>query len=140
LQQRLRVERDGRVDELDAALEVDPERVDLIGLALGQRILTLHYDGAHLRSWRHPALPTQLRGEDVLEDIQLTLWPAEAIRQALPSGWNIEESGQRRTLLFDGAPVMVVEYNGEPRWNGEIRLVNMRYHYRLTIQSAPNVP
>lgn len=140
LQQRLRVEREGRIDELDAALEVDPDQIDLVGLALGQRILTLHYDGTHLRSWRHPALPTQLRGEDVLEDIQLTLWPAEAIRQALPSGWSIEENGRRRTLLLDGARVMVVEYSGEPRWNGEIRLVNLRYHYRLTIQSAPNVP
>lgn len=140
LQQRLRVEREGRIDELDAAFEVDPDQINLVGLALGQRILTLHYDGTHLRSWRHPALPTQLRGEDVLEDIQLTLWPAEAIREALPSGWSIEENGRRRTLLLDGARVMVVEYSGEPRWNGEIRLVNLRYHYRLTIQSAPNVP
>jgi hypothetical protein len=140
LQQRLRVEREGRIEELDAALEVDPERIDLIGLALGQRILTLHYDGSHLRSWRHPAVPTQLRGEDVLEDIQLTLWPVEAIRQALPADWSIEENGRRRTLLLDGAPVMVIDYSGEPRWSGEIRLVNLRYHYQLTIQSAPNGP
>jgi hypothetical protein len=140
LQQRLRVEREGRIDQLDVALEVDPEQIDLVGLALGQRILTLHYDGAQLRSWRHPALPTQLRGEDVLEDMQLALWPVEAIRQGLPGGWSIEENGRRRTLLLDGAPVMVIDYSGEPRWNGEILLNNLRYHYRLTIQSAPNVP
>jgi hypothetical protein len=140
LQQRLRVDREGRIDVLDAALEVDPERIDLIGLALGQRILTLHYDGSHLRSWRHPAVPAQLRGEDVLEDIQLTLWPVEAVRQALPAGWSIEESGRQRMLLLDGAPVMVIEYSGEPRWSGEIRLVNLRYHYRLTIESVPNGP
>ena len=38
LQQHLRIERQGRVDELDAALEIDAERLDMVGLALGQRI------------------------------------------------------------------------------------------------------
>lgn len=140
LQQHLRVEREGRIDELDAALEVDPDRLDMVGLALGQRILTLHYDGRQLQSWRHPLVAEQLRGEDVLEDLQLTLWPVDAIRQALPSGWRIEESGRRRTLLFDGAPVMVIDYSGEPRWSGKIELANLRYQYRLTIQSAWSGP
>ena len=86
LQQHLVVERRGRIDELDAALEVDAERLDLVGLALGQRILALHYDGRSLQSWRHPLVPEQLRGEDVLEDLQLTLWPIEVIKNALPAG------------------------------------------------------
>jgi hypothetical protein len=140
LQQHLRVEREGRIDELDAALEVDPDRLDLIGLALGQRILTLHYDGHQLRSWTHPLVPTHLRGEDVLEDLQLTLWPVDAIRQALPAGWSIEEDGRRRTLLLDGMPVMVVDYSGEPRWSGKIVLTNLRYQYRLTVQSVSSGP
>ena len=38
LQQHLTVERGGRTDELDAALEIDSERVDLVGLVLGQRV------------------------------------------------------------------------------------------------------
>ena len=32
LQQHLTVQRGGRIDELDAALEIDPERIDLVGL------------------------------------------------------------------------------------------------------------
>lgn len=140
LQQHLRVELGGRIDELETALEVDPDRLDLIGLALGQRILTLHYDGHQLRSWRHPSVPTQLRGEDVLEDLQLTLWPVDAIRQALPAGWSIEENGRRRTLLLDGMPVMVIDYSDEPRWIGKIELANLRYQYRLTIQSVSSGP
>ncbi len=83
LQQHLRIERQGRVDELDAALEIDAERLDMVGLALGQRILALHFDGRSLESWRHPLVPEQLRGEDVLEDLQLTLWPIEVIRESL---------------------------------------------------------
>ena len=55
----------------------------MVGLALGQRMLALHYDGRSLKSWRHPLVPEQLRGEDVLEDLQLTLWPVEVIRESL---------------------------------------------------------
>jgi len=138
LQQHLRVEREGRVDELDAALEVDPQRIDLVGLALGQRVLVLHYDGQTLQSWRHPMVPAQLRDEDVLEDVQLTLWPADAIRQALPAGWRIEEDGLRRTLLAGDVPVMVIEYSSHTRWSGKVELTNFHYHYRLTIESVSN--
>jgi hypothetical protein len=136
LQQHLTVERGGRTDELDAALEIDSERVDLVGLVLGQRVLSLHYDGKTIQSWRHPMLVAELRGEDVLEDLQLTLWPVEQIRLALPAGWRIEENGLRRTLLADDVPVTVIQYSAEPRWSGNIELINLRYHYRLTIRSV----
>lgn len=136
VQQHLTVERDGRIDALDTALEVDAQRLDLVGLAFGQRVLTLHYDGQTLQSSRHPMLPSQVRAEDVLEDLQLTLWPVEAIRSALPAGWRIEESGLRRTLFAGDVPMMVIVYSGWPRWSGKVELSNLRYRYRLTIQSA----
>lgn len=140
LQQHLTVERGAHIDELDAALEIDPQRLDLVGLALGQRVLTLHYDGERLQSWRHAMLPALLRDEDVLEDLQLTLWPVDAIRSALPADWRIEESGLRRTLLRGGIPVMVIDYSGQPRWIGKIELSNLRYHYRVTIRSVSSGP
>ncbi len=85
-------------------------------------------------------LPAELRGEDVLEDLQLALWPAEAIRQALPPGWRIEERGRHRTLMRDDQPVMEIDYSGEPRWLGKIDLANLRYHYQLTIESVSSDP
>ena len=138
VQQHLRVERDGRSDDLDVALEVDPERVDMVGLAFGQRVLTLHYDGRELTSWRHPMLPDEVRADDVLEDMQLTLWPVAAIRAALPPGWRIEELAGRRTLYLDNTAVAVVDYAASPRWSGTVVLDNLRYHYRLTVQTAAN--
>jgi hypothetical protein len=136
LQQQLRVERAGRVDHLDAALEVDNQNLDMVGLALGQRVMTLHFDGKTLTSWRHAMLPEQVRGEDVLEDVLLTYWPAEAIRSALPQGWRIEDEGLHRTLSLEGKPVIIIEYSGTPRWSGTVALSNLRYGYKLTIQSA----
>lgn len=135
LQQHLRVERNGRSDEMDVALEVEPARLELVGLALGQRVLSLSYDGKELKSWRHAMLPSALKAEDVLEDMQLTLWPVAAVRAALPAGWQVEEQGLRRTLSLNGETIMVIDYSGLPRWSGRLVLENLRYKYRLTIES-----
>jgi hypothetical protein len=137
VQQHLTVQRGGRTDDLDVALQVEPDAVDMVGLAFGQRVLTLHYDGAKLTSWRHAMLPSQVRAEDVLEDVQLTLWPAAVIAAQLPAGWRIAEEGLHRTLYRDGEPVMQIAYSGAPRWSGTVLLDNLRYHYQLTIQFAP---
>lgn len=135
VQQHLRVERSGRSDELDVALEVEPQKLEMVGLALGQRVLSLSYDGTELKSWRHAMLPSQVKAEDVLEDMQLTLWPVDAVRAALPAGWQVEEQGLRRTLSLNGETVMVINYSGMPRWSGKLVLDNLRYQYRLTIES-----
>lgn len=140
LQQRLAVEREGRVDYLEAALEIDEQHVGMIGMALGQRVMSLEFDGSELKSWRHARLPEQVRAEDVLEDIQLTYWPAEAVRAALPAGWRIKEEGMRRTLWSNDEKVMEIDYSAEPRWHGKVVLTNLRYQYQLTIQSAPMGP
>jgi hypothetical protein len=140
LQQHLTVERNGTSDEMEALLEVDPRRLDLVGLALGQRVLTLHYDGQILKAWRHAMFPAAVRDEDILEDLQLILWPAEAVRQALPAGWRVEEKGLRRTLLIGEMPVTVIHYSGQPRWSGKVELSNLSYQYRLIIQSVSNGP
>ena len=136
VQQHLTVERAGKTDDLDAALEVDATRISLVGLALGMRVLSLDYDGRELREWRHPMLPSQVSAADVLEDLQLTLWPVEAISRALPAGWTVEEQGLRRTLRREGEVVATIDYSGSPRWRGTAVLDNQRYKYRLTVVSA----
>lgn len=138
VQQQLTVERAGATNDLVAALEVDPTHVSLVGLALGMRVLSLDFDGVEMKEWRHPMLPSQVRAADVLEDLQLTLWPLDAIAQALPAGWKIEEQGLRRTLWRDGEVVATIRYSGMPRWQGTAVLDNVRYQYRLTVVSAPD--
>jgi hypothetical protein len=137
VQQHLTVQRGAGTNDLDVALEVDAGRVDLVGLAFGQRVLSLKFDGRELTEWRHPMLPAQVRAADVLEDLQLTLWPAAEIARALPAGWTIEDQGLRRTLRLDGEVVTTIAYSGMPRWHGTAVLDNVRYKYKLTIESAP---
>jgi len=137
LQQHLTVARAGHIYNLDTVLQIDPQQLDLVGLALGQRVMTLHYDGKTLQTWRYPRLPSQVSGENVLEDIELTLWPAHAIRQALPAGWSIIDSHKRRTILLNNIPVVIIDYSSSGRrWGSKVVLTNLRYHYQLTIQSV----
>ncbi len=128
LQQHLTVERGGRIDAA---------QVEMVGLAFGQRVLSIRYDGKQLTSWRHLMLPAQVRADDVLEDMQLTLWPLEAIAARLPAGWRIEEGAQRRRLYLQDELVATIDYSAQPRWQGTIVMDNLRYQYKLTIQSAP---
>lgn len=137
VQQHLTVQRGGSTNDLDVALEVDPAHVSVVGLAFGQRVLSLDYDGRELKEWRHPMLPSQVRAADVLEDLQLTLWPVADIAKVLPKGWQIEEQGLRRTLRLDGQVVATIDYSGATRWQGTAVLDNQRYKYKLTVESAP---
>ena len=55
---------------------------------------------------------------------------------ALPAGWRIEEKNMLRRLYLGEELVTTVAYSATPRWNGTIKMDNLRYKYRLTIQSA----
>ncbi|EJL88285.1 Protein of unknown function (DUF3261) [Herbaspirillum sp. CF444] len=140
LQQHLTVERAGRTDDIDTVLEIEPDHLDLVGLAFGQRVMSLHYDGKELKTWRHFMLPKEVRGEDVLQDVQLTLWPAAAIRAALPAGWELEENDMQRTLRLNHEVVTQIDYPDRKAWGGKVILTNLRYRYKLTIQSVVTAP
>ena len=137
VEQRLTVERDHQIDSLDVALQVDPQSINLVGLVLGKRVLSLHFDGTSLTAWRHPMLPEAVRAEDVLENMQLSLWPADAISRQLPSGWHLQEAAQSRFLFYQNRLVIRIDYTERLRWRGTVRLENFAYHYVLTVETAP---
>ncbi len=122
---------------IDAQLEIDEGQVRLAGLALGQRVLTLRWNGEKLDSERHPLLPEEVDATRVLRDIQLVYWPAEAIQVALPQGWHLRDERQQRVLSFDGVAQVSIRYAGEPRWIGQATIDNRLEQYRLEIDSAP---
>lgn len=122
---------------IEALLEVDAAELRLAGFALGQRVFTLQWDGVTLEEQRDVRLPEQLQSRQVLRDVQLVYWPAEAVRSVLPPGWTLEEAPGRRALREEGREWVTVRYDGEPRWAGRTELINRAEHYRLTIESRP---
>ena len=140
LQQQVHVVAPGRTVDLDAVLDIGPDAVTLVGLSFGQRMLTIHYDGIRVTETRHPMLPSEVRGADILTDVQLALWPAAAVRAALPGGWDLRDEGTHRSLAQNGRDVVVITYEGSPHWQGSLTLENLRYNYRLVIRSVVTAP
>jgi hypothetical protein len=100
---------------LDALLEVDASAVRLEIQSMGQSALRLRWDGSHLDQHRAHWLPKALRGEQVLSDLQLAQWPAQAIRAALPTGWTLVEAGGTRQLRNGDATIVTVRYPSSGR-------------------------
>jgi hypothetical protein len=131
LQQRLQFRFGTHERELDALLEADGQQVRLAVQAMGQTGVRMVWDGRTLEQTRAPWLPPQVRGERVLDDLQFALWPADAIRAALPDGWTLVESNGSRRLEQGGKAWLVLE----PLADGRVKLRNLAEGYELVIES-----
>ncbi len=126
---------------LQCVLTVDGERIGVLGLdALGQRLFSLSYDGAHpMQVQRNPMLPAQVSPERLLADLQLAYWPLAALQSAYAgSGWHVSEplAGTRR-LRHDEQLVAEVHYSVADPWTGPLWLSNFRHGYSLAVESRP---
>lgn len=121
---------------LDVLLEIDAAEVRLAGIAAGQRVLSLRWDGTSLDVQRHPLLPAQVDPARVLRDIQYAFWPTADLQAALPAGWRLHDEPRRRELLRGDSPVILIDYGSNaPRWQGTVKLDNKLERYRLEIRS-----
>jgi hypothetical protein len=132
LQQQLTVETRGATHRVEVLLEADSEAVRLAVVNMGQTAARLEWDGKSLDESRAPWWPAAVGGERILSDLQLMLWPACAIRGALPQGWAlVENSAQERLLQSGGQAVVRVQYLSPSRSS----LENLRDSYRITVDS-----
>ncbi len=119
--------------QLDTLLQLDAVQLRLVALALGQRVLTLSWDGQTLDVKRHPMLPASVDAQRVLRDIALVFAPLDALRAALPPGWTMAESANERTLRLDGQAQLRVRYlQGRAR----VEIDNLAERYQLRIEST----
>lgn len=113
VQQQLTVHAPGQsAQTLEALLEVDAHSVHLALFHMGQRMGTLLWDGQQLQTQLSTWWPAQLPAAQVLSDMQLALWPASAVVQALPVDWSMEEGVQLRRLFFQGQERITVRAAG----------------------------
>lgn len=136
LQQRLTFLIGGDQRSLDALLEADATHIALAVDAAGQNALRLQWDGDRLQQQRASWLPASLRGERVLSDLQLALWPAEGIRAALPAGWSLSEGQGVRELRQGAETVQTVRYVSPQRTEIE----TLREGMRLIVESQEMSP
>jgi hypothetical protein len=111
-------------------------RVAALG-PMGNRILMLEWDGKDYKEERDPHLPQDFPAKVVLRDLTLALFPAQAVRKALPSSdWSLQEKPRARELLLDGKPVIHIDYSTDDPWNSIIHFRHLTLGYQLEIQPA----
>src|SRR6218665_2628843 len=120
-------------------MQADAQRLQLAGFALGQRVLTMSWDGQVVASQRHPMLPAEVDIERMLRDIGLAWWPVAAIRGALPEGWHLDQADGQRLLRPGDTPCIRLRYAEataeDPAGERWIELSNDIEGYALTIES-----
>jgi len=131
LQQHLTLQAPGRDQQLDVLLEADAGHVQLGVVAMGQVAARLDWDGATLTESKASWWPEQVSGARILSDLQLTLWPVDAIQAALPAGWRLVEDGNVRTLMQGDEVVTVITRSSPLR----VELDERRAHFKLKIES-----
>jgi hypothetical protein len=136
LQQRISVQAPGHAQQLDVLLEADAAHVQLAVLAMGQVAARLDWDGTKLEETRAPWWPPQVSGGRILSDLQLAMWPADAIAAALPAGWRVSEEEGVRTLRNGDEIVTTVRRLADDT----VEIAQRRAHYTLTIASQPLEP
>jgi hypothetical protein len=131
LQQQLTVQASERTERVDVLLEADEHSVRVALVSLGQTGASLEWDGRDLRLVQAPWWPRAVSAERVLSDLQLVLWPAEAVRAALPAGWTLEATASERLLRQGSDVVMRVSYPSAT----SAQLEHLRDGYRIRIDS-----
>ena len=125
----------GTNHSLEALLEIDGRSMRLVAFALGQRVLSLCWDGKHLSQQRHPMLPDAVDGRYVLRDVQWAYGPADALRKQLPNGWQLLEQDGQRSVVQQGQTHLLIRYSGEPHWQARTELDNRLEGYHLIIET-----
>lgn len=134
--------------QIETVLEADASTLHVVVLYMGQTAAVLDWDGQQLREKRSIWWPSGVSSERVLSELQLALWPADAIRAALPTGWTLQEEDQVRLLQATWGnareTVVRIQYQGEsldrpgtgaPAVPAYAELLNLRDGYRLSIRS-----
>nr|WP_254068002.1 DUF3261 domain-containing protein [Acidovorax sp. SRB_14] len=98
--------------ELEALLEVDAQVVRLAIFHMGQRMGTLLWNGQKFDQQLSRWWPAQLAPQQVLSDLQLALWPANAVQQAVQSPWRVAVDASSRQLVRGDHVQKLVRYVG----------------------------
>jgi hypothetical protein len=121
---------------LRCVVRASPQAIEVVALtALGQRALSVNWDGQTWKVETAPMVPSQLRPESLLADLQLALWPLAQLQQAYKAaGWEVTEPGGGvRRLRRDGQLIAEVAYADADPWHGRYWISNFHYGYALAI-------
>lgn len=124
-----------------AAMDVKPEVMTLvITAAEGPRLVTITWDRTGLKEERTLFAPAAIKGENVLSDIFLSLWPMDVVRASMPAGVKVVEVGAIRRFSDEAGEVLLeIETKSRTPQNAvqEVRSVELGYTLKVTTGFEP---
>ncbi|MDN3700036.1 DUF3261 domain-containing protein [Vibrio artabrorum] len=128
--------------QLPVQVEITEGKVVLAGFSSwGTRILSLQYQNQQIDTQILSGLGAALpQPEQVLFNLMLTLWPAEAWAKPLQNiGWHLVDTQTTRTVFDDNQQAIIrIDYQattGEPKVSGDIIFKHLLQGYTITIQT-----
>lgn len=151
LTQKVSISVDNERHELLTQLELEGERMTLVGLApLGQALFTLVYDGHTLSSEQSLLLGEQFKAEYLVAIMQLIYWPEASITPKLSGGTlSVNQCPEKpcRQIIAQAAnattgtaatpAIMHIDYDRsapQTLWQAHIKLTIPQAKFALTIE------
>lgn len=107
----------------------------IMTLPAGPRIMTINWSAQGVTTERTALAPAELKGENVLADIVITLWGKDAVGAALSQDATIREADGVRTIRSAGRDVLTVRYASGSTPSKRVLLTNHDFGYELVISS-----
>lgn len=129
-----------QVQVFQAYVSVSPEKITLIALdPFGGRAMTLTATDGAIHAEVAPNVPASLRPGNILADLAIVYWPAQAVRRGLEgTSAMLYEDQSERTITESGREVIHVSYESphENSWTKVAHLRNIAYGYELDLRST----
>ena len=139
VRQLVTIEHNGNTMSFEVLLNIQPSAVNLVAVdPLGQRALTLNWDGVTLVVEKAPFLPNSLRPDCLLADLIAVYWPAPVVQRALAeTGAEVEDHGHRRIIAAGGSELLKADYAWTAKSGlvGTMKYENLSWGYTVSVKS-----
>lgn len=133
LLQSAQVNYNNELHDLLFQTEVSDQQLVMVGLsATGTRLFSIQLTAGQITA---SGLPTDdgLKPEYLLADMQLSLWPASSINQALSGAELVQPDATQRLIMRDQKEVIRIEYTDPEFYQGQIHFQHLERGYSLLI-------
>ncbi|MDH5720281.1 MAG: DUF3261 domain-containing protein [Spirochaetia bacterium] len=122
-------------------LEIDSTQLTVIGLsAIGNKIFTLKQTDKNIEFDMGPMVRTPFRPEYFLMDFQLTYLPLSVLESIFDNTEirfeEIKNTGLTRNIYDKEELIVKIKYEGQDKWNSNLRFENLKRNYSFTIEPA----
>lgn len=138
-QQKIEVIFNGRRETIIVEIESDADGLRFIGLTpFGHKLMQVSYDNHAAKSATMP--DTRLDPALLLALLQLSLWPADVVRNGLSMSLTLEESDNTRRILSGDDILLTVKRTGSKLPYRQLRLTIPSVGFVIDVENLGTLP